>query len=152
MQAGKAEVLRDGDDVVIWAYGSMVSIALEVAAVWRQVGVSVGIVDARFVKPLDETLLAEHLKNYSHILTLEAHQRMGGFGSAVLEAASRLPISDGTHPARIKVLGLPDRFLEHKTTAEEQMAEAGLDVPRIVRTLGNLLPAAQRQRLEQSEI
>ncbi|MBL4770646.1 MAG: 1-deoxy-D-xylulose-5-phosphate synthase, partial [Planctomycetes bacterium] len=151
MQPGKAEVLREGADVVLWAYGSMVATALEVAAIWRQAGVEVGVVDARFTKPLDEDLLAQHLREYSHIVSLEAHQRMGGFGSAILESASRTPIPEGTHPARVKVLGLPDRFLEHKTSADEQLMEAGLDVPRIVRTVGNLLPAGKRQLLQQLE-
>ncbi|MDF1838913.1 MAG: 1-deoxy-D-xylulose-5-phosphate synthase [Planctomycetota bacterium] len=151
MQAGKAEVLREGEDVVLWAYGSMVSVALEVAATWNQAGVAVGVVDARFAKPLDEGLLEEHLRSYAHVVTLEAHQRMGGFGSAVLEAASRAPWTEGIPQARVKVLGLPDRFLEHKTSVDEQLAEAGLDAGRIVRTVGNLLPAAKRGRLERLE-
>ncbi|MCA9002533.1 MAG: 1-deoxy-D-xylulose-5-phosphate synthase, partial [Planctomycetes bacterium] len=148
MAVGKAEVLLEGENVVLWAYGSMVGVALEVAAQWRQVGVEIGVVDARFAKPLDENLLAEHRKSYAHIITLEAHQRMGGFGSAVLEAAGRMPAAENQREARIKVLGLPDRFLEHKTTVGEQLAEAGLDAGRISRTVGNLLPQAQRQRLE----
>lgn len=151
MIPGKAEVLCEGDDVVLWAYGSMVPVALEVALTWRQAGVSIGVVDARFAKPLDEGLLAQHLHCYNHVVTLEAHQRMGGFGSAVLEAASRAPHSTGQTPARIKVLGLPDRFLEHKTSVQEQLTEAGLDVDRIVRTVGNLLPAVKRQLLESPE-
>ncbi|MFT4649384.1 MAG: 1-deoxy-D-xylulose-5-phosphate synthase [Glaciecola sp.] len=151
MQPGKAEVLREGSDVVLWAYGSMVAVALEVAGTWSQVGVEVGVVDARFAKPLDEGLLSQHLRDYSHIITLEAHQRMGGFGSAVLETASRLPLGEGTSQARIKVLGLPDRFLEHKTSVEEQLADAGLDAERIVRTVGNLLPAGKRKLLKKLE-
>ncbi len=148
MEPGKAEELCEGTDVVLWAYGSMVAVALEVALIWRQAGVSVGVVDARFAKPLDEGLLAKHLHSYAHIVTLEAHQRMGGFGSAVLEAASRSPHPEGQTRARIKVLGLPDRFLEHKTTVQEQLTEAGLDAARIVRTVGNLLPAGKRKLLE----
>ncbi len=144
MQPGRAETLREGQGVVLWAYGSLVETALSVAQELAQEGRSIGVVDARFVKPLDEALLREHLQQYDHIVTLEAHQRMGGFGSAVLEAANRLPGLDGVSPARIKILGLPDRFLEHRTTVEEQLAEAGLDPERVARTVRHLLGGSRR--------
>ena len=68
-------------------------------------------------------------------MTLEEHQRAGGFGSAVLESLSALPIQG----ARIKVLAIPDRFIDHKTTREEQLAECGLDADGLERVVKNLV-------------
>ncbi|MEM9381400.1 MAG: 1-deoxy-D-xylulose-5-phosphate synthase [Planctomycetota bacterium] len=138
MRVGRAEVLRDGDDgAVLWAYGSMVGTALEVSARLAARGVEIGVVDARFAKPLDETLLGKHLRRYRHVLTLEDHQRAGGFGSAVLEAAARIPVEG--RAAHVRVLGLPDRFVDHMTTREEQLASVGLDAAGVERTIAQLL-------------
>ena len=145
MRIGKAEVLRDGDPggLVLWAYGSMVSTALEVASRMAARGVAIGVVDARFAKPLDEELLARHLRGYRHLVTLEDHQRAGGFGSAMLETASRTPV-DG-RPAQIRVLGIPDRYVEHMTSREEQLASVGLDTDGVERSIAQLLGTAAVQ-------
>ncbi len=152
MRIGKAEVLRDGDlrdgdlgegergGLVLWAYGSMVGTALEVASRMAARGVAIGVVDARFAKPLDEELLARHLRMYRHLVTLEDHQRAGGFGSAMLETASRMPV-DG-RPAQIRVLGIPDRYVEHMTSREEQLASVGLDADGVERSIAQLLGTA----------
>jgi 1-deoxy-D-xylulose-5-phosphate synthase len=142
MEPGKAEVLRRGDKLVLWAYGHMVQTALAVAESMRHNGAEVGVVDARFVKPLDVKLLAEHARAYRHIVTLEAHQRSGGFGSAVLEAWSRLPLGEGAQ-ARVRILGIPDRFLEHETTPDDQLAAVGLDAAGVERSLRKLLAHAR---------
>ena len=149
MGVGKAEVLRDGTSggVCIWAYGSMVETALKVAAaIGEETGQAIGVVDARFAKPLDEELLAKHLRHFQSIVTLEDHQRAGGFGSAVLEAASRVPAAADGRPAQIKVLGIPDRYVDHMTTREEQLASVGLDPAGVERSVRQLLsgqPAAE---------
>jgi 1-deoxy-D-xylulose-5-phosphate synthase len=131
---GRAEVLCEGERVVLWAYGAMVGTALAVAERLREQGTPVGVVDARFAKPIDEELLARHLGEYRHLVTLEDSQRAGGFGSAVLECASRLPGS-----ARVRVLGIPDRFIDHYTSREEQLAEAGLDPEGVLRAVRGCL-------------
>ncbi len=139
MALGRAEVLRDGEagGVVLWAYGVMVSTALEAAQALMESGVRVGVVDARFAKPVDEDLLARHLASYRHVITLEDHQRAGGFGSAILESAARVPV-DG-RAASVRVLGIPDRYVDHMTTREEQLASAGLDAASVVRVISQLL-------------
>jgi 1-deoxy-D-xylulose-5-phosphate synthase len=139
MEPGKAEVLREGEPggVAIWALGHLVSEALAAAEVMAKEGVQVAVIDARFVKPLDEELLAAHLRAFRNVITIEAHQRMGGFGSAVLEVASRLPEGDGL--ARVRILGLPDRYLDHATTPEEQLRQVGLDGAGLVRQVRALL-------------
>ena len=92
------------------------------------------MVDARFAKPLDEELLARCAQRYRHSVTVEEHQRMGGFGSAVLEAWSRLP----ERRARVRVLGIPDRYQDHRTSRAEQLAAIGLDAAGIERVLAQL--------------
>jgi len=131
MRPGTAEVLREGDEVCLWALGALVRQTLEAADELARRGLRVGVVDARFAKPLDEELLAQHLRRYRHLLTIEEHQRAGGFGAAVLEVASRLPEAR----ARVRLLGVPDRFLEHKSTRDEQLAEAGLDAAGIEKSV-----------------
>jgi 1-deoxy-D-xylulose-5-phosphate synthase len=135
MEVGRAESLSEGDDLVIWAYGALVNQALEAQERLAQAGIRVGLVDARFAKPLDGELLARHAQRYRWIVTLEEHQRMGGFGSAVLEALQGIPGA----LARVKVLAIPDRFIDHKTTREEQLAELGLDAAGVESTVRSLL-------------
>lgn len=138
---GKAEVLCEGERLVVWAYGDRVGTALEVAERLRSRGVEIGVVDARFAKPLDEELLARDLQRYRHLVTLEDHQRMGGFGSAVLEAESRLPLQGAR--ARVRILGLPDRYIEHASSRAVQHARLGLDAEGILATLQHLLSSTR---------
>jgi 1-deoxy-D-xylulose-5-phosphate synthase len=129
IRAGRAEILRDvaaadgGEALWIWAYGALVNQAHEAASALAARGFPVGLVDARFAKPLDEDLLARQAQSARWIVTVEEHQRAAGFGSAVLEALCRLPHA----AARVRVLGIPDRFVDHRTSREEQLAEVELD-------------------------
>jgi len=138
MRPGKAEVLAEGGDLVLWVYGTLVRQALVAAERLRQQGLEVGVVDARFAKPLDEELFALHARKYRHILAIEEHQRAGGFGSALLEVASRLPDAR----ARVRILGIPDRFVDHMTSRDEQLAAVGLDADGIERICRSALRAS----------
>jgi len=138
MRVGTAEILREGDELVLWGLGPLVRECLGAADELERRGVRIGVVDARFAKPLDEELLGQHLRRYRHVLTIEEHQRAGGFGSAVLEVASRLPDAR----ARVRVLGVPDRFVEHMSTREEQLAETGLDAAGIAKSVVGVLRAS----------
>ncbi|MFM7297046.1 MAG: transketolase C-terminal domain-containing protein, partial [Planctomycetota bacterium] len=139
MVPGKAEVLVEapaGERVVcLWAFGALVNQALESAERLARRGIAVTVVDARFAKPLDEELLAQHALAYRHILTVEEHQRAGGFGSAVLESLSRL----SSARAQVRLCGIPDRYIEHMTTREEQLAACGLDAEGLERAVLNLV-------------
>jgi len=137
MERGKAEVLVDPEEggVVIWAYGALVNQARRVVGTLQAEGIHAGLVDARFAKPLDEDLLSSHLNSCRVILTIEEHQRAGGFGSAVLEAANRLRIGS----ARIRILAVEDQFIDHATTREEQLAAQGLDEGGIAKTVRRLV-------------
>ena len=106
---GKAEVLRPGKDIILWALGPMVQDALGLAQIIaEEYGLSVGVVNARFAKPLDIDLLQEHAQKASLIVTLEDHVRSGGFGSAVLEALQELKLN-----TPVELIGWPDKFVSH---------------------------------------
>ncbi len=141
MEPGKAEVLIDPEEggVVIWAYGALVNEARKAALAMEADGVRVGLVDARFAKPLDEDLLNAHLSTCKALITVEEHQRQGGFGSAVLESANRLRAGAG----RVRVLAIEDQFIEHATTREEQLASQGLDQAGIERAARRIVQRVQ---------
>ncbi|MEO6708741.1 MAG: transketolase C-terminal domain-containing protein, partial [Planctomycetota bacterium] len=141
MLPGRAEVLCEGDanGVVIWALGAMVDQALEAAERLAGAGIHIGVVDARFAKPLDTELLTQHALQRRAVITVEEHQRAGGFGAAVLECVSRLPHVR----ASFKLLAIADRYFEHKTTREEQLEDAGLDAVAIERAVRSALNAPQ---------
>ena len=110
IQFGRAEVLRQGSDVVLFALGSMVYPALAAADILQNEKISVTVVNARFVKPLDETLIFELYSRCRAFLTIEEGVLKGGFGSAVLEvleAGGRLHQAHNT----FKRLGLPNEFI-----------------------------------------
>jgi 1-deoxy-D-xylulose-5-phosphate synthase len=119
---GQAEVLKPGSNIMIWALGSMVQDALALAArLEASDGLSVGVVNARFVKPLDRTLLLSHAACIPLIVTMEDHVLSGGFGSAVLEA-----LQEADCPAAVERIGWPDTFVEHGTSQGILRAAHGL--------------------------
>ncbi|MCB9877051.1 MAG: 1-deoxy-D-xylulose-5-phosphate synthase [Planctomycetes bacterium] len=109
VELGKAEVLREGQDGAIFAYGHMVQTALEAAQLLAQRGVSIEVVNARFCKPLDEQFLLGLSARHDKIVTLEDHTVRGGFGSAVLECLAQ----HGPQRAQVQVMGVPDDILPH---------------------------------------
>ena len=125
---GKAEVLREGKDVCLWAIGSMVQSALQVAAKLAEQGISAGVVNMRFAKPLDKELLLAHAAQYGKIVTLEEGALQGGVGSAVLETLNEAQI---LQQCRVLTLGIPDEFVLHGDK-KLLMKELGLDVDAIV--------------------
>jgi len=119
---GRAEVLRPGTDLIIWALGPMLAEAAKIAdRLAAEEGLSVGIVNARFVKPLDRELLGEQADRVPLVVTMEEHVLDGGFGSAVLEALQER----GGGPA-VERIGWPDRFIEHGTNLDDLRAAHGL--------------------------
>ncbi|RMH06703.1 MAG: 1-deoxy-D-xylulose-5-phosphate synthase [Nitrospirae bacterium] len=104
---GKAEVLREGHDLALIAIGITVHQAMSAAESLEQDGLSIAVVNARFVKPLDRELLGQIARQVRGVLTIEEASRMGGFGSAVLEMFSEEDIHVPT-----KCLGLPDWYIE----------------------------------------
>jgi 1-deoxy-D-xylulose-5-phosphate synthase len=108
---GKGEVLREGEDLLILALGASVHPALEAAKELEKQGFSTTVVNARFVKPLDEHLILTLAAKHGRVLTVEENVLAGGFGSAVLELLADRNLFGIT----VKRLGIPDVFVEHGT-------------------------------------
>ncbi len=105
---GESELLRKGQDLLIIALGSMVSPSMEAAKILEEEGLSVGVLNCRFVKPLDKRL-ADHARAASKVLVVEENIRQGGLGGAVLELFNDVDVQN----VRVTRMGLPDKFVEH---------------------------------------
>ncbi len=128
---GHAELVREGSNIMIWALGPMVQEAQKVAArLEAEEGLSVGVVNARFIKPLDRTLLLSQAACLPLIVTLEDNVVAGGFGSAVLEA-----LQEGDCQTPVERLGWPDKFVEHGSSVEILRAAYGLSTDDLVRRI-----------------
>ena len=113
IEIGKAEKLREGDDVALLAVGSMVEYALKAAEKLAADGIVCEVINMRFIKPLDEDMLDYISGKHPKIVTLEENTLVGGFGSAVLEY-----FSSKNYKNDILRMGLPDHFVEHGTQKE----------------------------------
>lgn len=122
LELGQAEVLEWGEDIILFAYGTLLSEANRAAEILREEGLSVGVVNARFLKPLDKTTLYKALEEAQVIITVEEGTLEGGFGSAVLEAIN----TAGMDTKKVLRLGLPDQFVEHGER-HELIHDLGLD-------------------------
>jgi 1-deoxy-D-xylulose-5-phosphate synthase len=117
---GKGEIIRQGDDVLLVAYGSMVHPAHQAAQLLSEHGIEATVVNARFVKPLDQELILPLAAGIGKVVTLEEGCLQGGFGSAVLEA-----LLDNNINVPVERIGVPDILVEH-ATPEQSLAALGL--------------------------
>ena len=108
VEIGKGEILREGRDGVIIAYGAMVYPSMECADMLAEKGIDVTVVNARFAKPLDEDLIMKVAGKNQIVITVEDHTEVGGFGSAILE----LLVEKGINTQNIHKMGIPDKFTE----------------------------------------
>ena len=137
---GKAEVLREGTDIQLWALGSMVADARVLAdALAARTGASVGLVNARFAKPIDGELLTRQAASARLFVTLEDGAMTGGFGSAVLEH-----LADSAPRARVLRLGWPDRFVGHASDVATLRAANDLSPARMLERAEAAWAAASR--------
>ena len=113
---GKGFVVREGRDVVIFALGKPVSAAMEAAETLARHGISCGVVNPVFVKPLDVELLLDAARSSRRIVTVEENVLAGGFGSAVLEALAEAGLDD----VSVHRIGMPDSFIEHGTAVNQR--------------------------------
>lgn len=134
LPVAKGEVLKDGSDVAVLALGVTVFPALAAAKRLSSENISVSVINARFVKPLDEDLIVQMAAKTRHLVTVEENVLSGGFGSAVLE----LLANRGITGVSVKRLGIPDEFVEHATQAELR-GQYGLDEEGIYSTIKNLM-------------
>ncbi len=134
LSIGKAEVLREGDDVLILAIGHMVQDARTAAEALASEGISATVVNARFVKPLDHKLIGTLAQRIGKVVTVEENVRQGGFGSAVLECLA----DAGICVTGVRMVGIPDTFVEHGAQ-KVLRAKYGVDSDGILRAVHELL-------------
>ena len=127
LEMGKAELLRDGGEVAIVAYGSMVHPSMEAANHLAKEGIEATVINARFVKPLDSALLLALARTKRLIVTVEEAYLAGGFGAAVLELLEENGMQD---KVRLVRMGVPDRIVTHGD-AKLLLAKYGLDADGI---------------------
>lgn len=106
---GQGRLLSTGEDVTLLAIGNMVSVALEAAQLLAVEGIRATVIDACFVKPLDEELILKWAKKTEHLIIVEEHVQCGGFGSAVLELLAEQELAQ----IKVKLIALPDQFIGH---------------------------------------
>ena len=128
IEIGKSETLREGSDGTIIAFGAMLEQALAAADALKD-ELEVAVINARFVKPMDLEMVQSSLADGKFVVTLEEGARMGGFGSAFIETA----VSMNLDTRSIRVLALPDEFIEHGDR-NELFDQHGLSVPKIEQT------------------
>ncbi len=129
IELGKAEVLREGKDAMIISIGSMVYPCLEVSDILSKQGINCGLINSRFLKPLDESLLLKLSSQINKFITVEEHNLEGGLGSKVLEFFADRDIN-----VRIKRIGLPGKFIEHGRR-EELLSRYGLTAEGIAKNI-----------------
>jgi 1-deoxy-D-xylulose-5-phosphate synthase len=127
---GQAEVLREGEDILFVGFGPITMRAVEVADALAEDGWSIGVVNARFVKPLDRQLILDQARGKRLVVTFEESVVTGGFGSAVLEAIEEARLTDAAlRETSVRILGIPaDRFVDHGSVVDLRR-RIRLDVP-----------------------
>jgi 1-deoxy-D-xylulose-5-phosphate synthase len=138
---GKAEVLADGSDVAILGLGPMISMAWELAGRLERDGYSAAVINPRFIKPLDREMIETYARRVAAFVTFEDHVKMGGFGSAVLEALEEI----GSKVPVVRI-GWPDQFIEHGKI-DDLRARHGVTVDEAQAQLTPLLARRQRRTL-----
>jgi 1-deoxy-D-xylulose-5-phosphate synthase len=144
IELGQSELVRPGADGALIAFGPLLRECLVAAEELAEEGVELAVINARFVKPLDTRAVLRAVREQPFVVTVEEGCLMGGFGSAVLEAASDAGLDTG----HIRRLGVPDRYIEHADRSE-LLAELGLSsrgIAETCRTLAGLEHAHGRVR------
>jgi 1-deoxy-D-xylulose-5-phosphate synthase len=133
IELGRAEVLDWGTDGMILACGTLLPACVKAANTLQQEGLDVGVINARFAKPLDTDTLLRALESATFVITVEEGCLTGGFSSALLEAAA----DAGVPISHIRRLGVPDRYIEHGERGE-LLSDLGLTADKIAQTARDL--------------
>jgi 1-deoxy-D-xylulose-5-phosphate synthase len=120
LPVGRGEVLREGSDVLLVGFGPIVARGIEVADALSAEGWSVGVINARFLKPLDRQLILDQARGKRLVVTLEEGTTIGGFGSAVLEVLEEARLADAAfREVSLRIVGIPgDRFVDHGSVGD----------------------------------
>jgi 1-deoxy-D-xylulose-5-phosphate synthase len=133
IQIGKGRKLKDGNEIAILSFGHVGNFAASAIRDVKAEGINPAHYDMRFAKPLDEEMLHEVFSTFNKVITIEDGTIKGGFGSAVLEF-----MSEHNYKADIKIMGIPDRLVEHGTP-KQLYDEIGLDANHIAQTLRDMI-------------
>ena len=125
-------MLEEGKDVLVLAIGNMVEKALEVRKMLLNDNISLTVVNARFLKPMDENLLHELFKKHKKVVTIEDNVVEGGFGSRINKF-----IIDNNYNVEIENIGIPDKFVEHGNV-DELFETIGMSNEQIANRIKNL--------------
>lgn len=125
LQIGRGEQLADGDDLLIVAYGAMVAPAMATAGLLQEQGIRAAVVNARFLRPLDESLILPLARRIGRVVTMEEGALPGGFGAAVVECFN-------DHEVMVPVfrIGIPDQLVDHASPTQSKKA-LGLTPPQM---------------------
>jgi 1-deoxy-D-xylulose-5-phosphate synthase len=148
LEIGKAELLRDGGEIAIVAYGSMVHPSLEAAENLAKEGIEATVVNARFVKPLDSELLLALARTKRLIVTVEEAYAAAGFGSAVLELLEENGLQDRVRVVR---MAIPDRLITHGD-AKLLLAKYGLDADGIYTRVKESIEVLEDRRAKRQKV
>ena len=138
---GKAELLKEGEDVLVLAIGRSVCEALDAHSELTELGISAAVVNCRFVKPLDTELICSLAKKIPRIITVEENVRQGGFGSAVLEELN----DSGITGFQLERIGIPDTFVEHGPQRLLR-SKYGVDAEAIVEAAKSLMASSSKRQ------
>ncbi len=133
IEIGKGRKLKDGEEIAILSLGHTGNFAQAAIRELRTAGINPAHYDMRFVKPIDEAMLHEVFSKYNKVITIEDGTIVGGFGSAVLEF-----MAANNYTAQVKMLGIPDRLVEHGTL-KELHRECGYDAQAVVETVQSMV-------------
>ncbi|VXD23292.1 1-deoxy-D-xylulose-5-phosphate synthase [Planktothrix serta PCC 8927] len=136
---GKGEILRNGDDLLLMGYGSMVNVSMQVAEILSEHGIEATVINPRFVKPLDIELIAPLAQQMGKVVTIEEGCLMGGFGSAVAEA-----LLDNNVVVPVKRFGVPDILVDH-AEPNESFADLGLTSSQISEQIREAFFSSKKQ-------
>ena len=138
LPVGCGEVLREGDDLLIVAYGAMVKPALDTATLLEEAGYSATVVNARFLRPLDEALIHPLARRIGRVVTMEEGALPGGFGAAVLESLNDREIT----PSLLRI-GIPDQLVDH-ATPQQSKESLQLTPPQMANRILERFPLSSR--------
>ena len=141
LPVGCGEVLREGDDLLIVAYGAMVKPALDTATLLEEAGFSATVVNARFLRPLDEALIHPLARRIGRVVTMEEGALAGGFGAAVLESLNDRDIT----PSLLRI-GIADQLVDH-ATPQQSKESLHLTPPQMAKRILERFPLSSRADL-----
>ena len=145
IEIGRAEQLAEGDDLMIVAYGAMVAPAMATAGLLQEQGVRAAVVNARFLRPLDETMLLPMARRIGLVVTMEEGCLAGGFGAAVLEA-----FQDNDLLVPFLRIGIPDQLVDHASPEQSKHA-LGLTPPQMAQRILDKFGASLKQQHREAQ-